>query len=362
MRSLAVALLAFISFGTAQNAPYPDCEPSMTCFQISPYPSLPGELIFDCAAINASGPSKGNVYLMHGNDGPRSKGMWALTMQSLAAHGYNSLACDQRGFSPGASPKDPAAYNYDLLVEDIVRITEAYFGKGAKFHAVAHDQGARVGWHALALGPGRERYLSYSAMSEAHSDAFSDALYGPNPDPKQQLHFQYLRQFTLPNMSVLAYKENIWHILCQAAKQYDTPEACQPAIWWYPGAVTSGNLAVQPFNGSFGRIGQQIGIPGSYVIEHTPYPLEGVPQRTKVGMVTEVPVQYICGSSDYADLCTDRFRDGTAALVKTFNYLRLETCGHALCSPAKCPEYQTVIDGVVGWIEKHTPNSSRPLL
>lgn len=355
--AITLALCATLcAAATAVAGGFAPCMPNMTCFQLTPYADQP--LVFDCAAANATQTPKGHVYFMHGNDGPRSKGMWALMMQAFAAQGYNTLACDQRGFSPGASPNVSTAYNYDNLAKDIFAIADRYFGAGGQFHVVAHDQGARVAWHSIALGMGRARFASYSTLSEAHSDAFSDALYGPNPDPVQQLNFQYLRQFTLPD-SVTAYKENIWTHVCRDAYGYDTPAQCQPAIWWYSGAVASGNLAVQPFAGKFGPIGTMIGIPASYVEANTPYPLQGLPQHTKVGEVKEVPVLYVCGAGDIADKCTDRFRNATAALVKNFSYLRLPSCGHNLVSPTKCSEFQKVIDTIVAFVEFNTADARR---
>lgn len=345
------ALSADALLFAAQSQDFPPCMPGMTCFKLNPYNNT--ALIFDCAtaAETKTKTANKNVYFMHGNDGPRSKGMWALMMQALAAKGYNTLACDQRGFSPGASPKLKSAYNYDLLAKDIFAIADAYFGKGSRFHAVAHDQGGRVAWHSIGLGHGRTRFASYTTMSEAHSDVFSDALYGPNPDPEQQLNFQYIRQFTLPH-SVTAYHQNIFVHVCENAYGYKTPEECQPAIWWYSGAIASGNLAVQPFTG-FGPIGKSIGIPVNWTKANTPYPLEGLPQRTRVGRVDEVPVFYICGVGDIADKCTDRFRDGTAKLVGNFSYYRSLECGHNLVSPKECPEYENIIHLVTKFVSAH---------
>lgn len=110
--------------------------------QLTPYPDRP--LIYDCARVANPSSAKGNVYFMHGNDGPRSKGMYALMMQAVAAQGYNTLACDQRGFSPGASPYNETEYDYDLLVQDIFAIADSHFGAGSRFHVIGHDQGARV--------------------------------------------------------------------------------------------------------------------------------------------------------------------------------------------------------------------------
>jgi pimeloyl-ACP methyl ester carboxylesterase len=333
---------------------FPACMPGNTCFQVSPYPDRDWK--FDCAAINSTlmeGPInivKGNVLFLHGNDGPMSKGMWSWTMQSLAKKGYNTFAFDQRGYSPEASPYTSDDYNYDLLADDIFAMADAYFGKDSKFHLVAHDQGARLGWHAIALGTAaRERFLSYIPVAIAHADAFSDALYGSNPDKEQQESFMYLWDFTLPGNNTLAYENNIWNVICKQAHYYDTPEACQPSIWWYIGAVESGNLAMQPF-GSFGAIGKQIGIPEDYVKEHSIYPFEGRPQTKKVGNVSEFPVFYMCGVGDYADKCSDRLRDDTAKYVKDFHYYRSNNCGHNLVTD-ECSEYQTVIANIVDFIE-----------
>jgi pimeloyl-ACP methyl ester carboxylesterase len=326
---------------------YPNCMPGNTCFKLKPYSDR--DWLFDCATINMTTKVKGNVLFLHGNDGPRSKGMWSMMMHAFAAKGYNTLAFDQRGFSPEASPYIQSEYNYNLLAEDIFAVADAFFGVDSKFHVVAHDQGARLGWHAIAIGTARKRYLSYTPLSEAHSDAFSDALYGPNPDPKQQTAFMYLWDFTLSGNSTTAYKNNLWTVLCIRAKHYATPQLCQPSIWWYIGAVESGNLAMQPFS-TWGVIGQKIGIPEDYIKNHTTYPLEGQPQTKKVGNVTEFPVMYVCGVSDYADKCTDRFRDDTAKYVKDFHYYRSLNCGHDLVSTG-CKDYQTVIDNIVHFVE-----------
>jgi len=336
------------------TAPFPDCVQNMTCFKLT-HPKR-RDLVYDCASFNtSSAPSKGNVYFMHGNDGPRSKGMYALMMQSAGAHGYSTLACDQRGFSPGASPMNQSEYAYDLLVQDIFDITDTYFGAGARFHVVGHDQGARVAWHALAGRTARSRFISYTSLSIPHLDAFSEMMYGDDPEEEQQLHYAYVRQLTLPN-SVTAYENNVWIHVCSNALHYATKEACQPAMWWYNGAYTSGAIALQPWAG-FGPIGKSVGIPESYIKANSPYPLEGLPQKQPIGVVSELPIQYICGPGEVADLCNDRAQQGTAKFVTNFTFLKVAGCGHALCDPSRCKNFQQVIDAVVTHIEAAARNS-----
>ena len=254
-----------------------------TCFKLKPYSDR--DWYFECATVNTTATENGNVIFLHGNDGARSKAMWSMMMQTFAAKGFKTLAFDQRGFSPEASPYIQSQYNYNYLAEDLFAIADAFFGAGSKFHLVAHDQGARLGWHAIAIGTGRKRYLSYTPLSEAHSDAFSDSLYGPNADPKQQKAFMYLWDFTLPGNSTTAYKNNIWRILCTRAKHYATPRLCQPSLWWYIGAVESEFSNATFFNLGFNWSANWY--TEDYVKEHTVYPLSGRPQTTKVGNVTE---------------------------------------------------------------------------
>jgi pimeloyl-ACP methyl ester carboxylesterase len=344
MKILLITLISFV----ATTVAFPECAAGNTCFKLKPYADK--DWSFDCAAINSTIDTvKGNVLFLHGNDGPSSKAMWSMMMKAFADKGYNTLAYDQRGFSPDASPYNEEDYNYDYLAEDIFAIVDTYFGQGSKFHLVAHDQGARLGWHAIALGTARKRYLSYTPLSIAHSDAFSDGLYGSNPDPKQQQSFMYLWSFTLPGNNTEAYQDNIWRVVCEKSYHYATPQLCQPSVWWYGGAVASGNLAMQPFS-SWGEIGQMIGIPEDYVKEHTKYPLSGSPQTRKVGNVTEFPVMYVCGANDYADKCNDRYRDDTAKYVRNFHYYRSLNCGHDLVTTG-CKDYQEVIDTVLNFVE-----------
>ncbi|KOO25448.1 epoxide hydrolase [Chrysochromulina tobinii] len=292
--------------------------PGITCIQLFPYQDR--DLFFDCAVVNTTASPKGNVYFMHGNDGPYSKGMWSLMMQTLAGRGYNTLACDQRGYSPGASPYNVSDYNYDYLAQDLFALVDCHFGAGTEFHVVAHDQGSRVAFHSIAVSSARSRFASYTTLSIPHTDVFSDELFGPNQNPTQAINFQYLWALTLPGESVKAYNASIYHSLC-TAYGYTAPEACQTAIWWYTGAVESGALGMPPLTDDWGPI--DLGIPVSYVKEHTPYPLEGSPQRVKVGLVTEFPILYICGEHDTADVCNDQARNGSAELIANFSYMRV---------------------------------------
>jgi pimeloyl-ACP methyl ester carboxylesterase len=214
-------------------------------------------MAFDCAFVKGAGfaaQQKGAVYHMHGNDGIRSKAMFAETMLKLAPLGYTSLSCDQRGYSPGASPDDYSAYNYNELTTDlfaVVNASEISSQFGGKFHIVAHDQGARVSWHAIASRPeARARLLSFTSLSIPHSDVFSDALIGPKQDVPQASSSQYVRMLVLPDAP--SHPE-ILSKVCHG-EGWATAEACDRILWWYNGAIDSGAMVRDPASSHSHRV------------------------------------------------------------------------------------------------------------
>ena len=136
------------------------------------------------------------------------------------------------------------AYHYDKLQSDILSIVDES-GLSTpfddKFHIVAHDQGARVVWHSIAVGSVAERLLSFASLSIPHADVFSDSIYGDNTDPDEKQAAQYFRQLILPNSTTGGPADNneIWNSVCLPT-DYDTKENCQKGLWWYNGAIDAG--------------------------------------------------------------------------------------------------------------------------
>lgn len=312
-------------------------------------------MVFDCCRAGPLVSEVGNVYLMHGDDGKFSKGMWAETMQALAAKGYHALACDQRGYSPGAAPEDPAFYNYDYLASDILSITNtAGFNAsfGGKFHIVAHDQGARVAWHSIARNLTRELLLSFSTLSIPHADVFSSSVCcGSDVDAPDQTAQQYVRQLTL-NDSVLVNNEAIFREFC-VSLGFNTTLSCQKTFWWYNGAIDAGAMALAPLMPFGHSIASKIDIPFAMVKAKTPYPLEGVPQTVKVGVIRNFPVFFGCGQQDTCDLCTQKVVAQTGQLIASNYSSAINSCGHQLLDTTKCPEAERkkIIDLVIANIE-----------
>jgi pimeloyl-ACP methyl ester carboxylesterase len=140
----------------------------------------------------SAGPSSGEpVMLLHGI--PETSAMWRDVMASLAADGYRCLAPDQRGYSPGARPDEVGAYSHRHLVDDVLGLAAA--AGFARFHLVAHDWGAAIGWAVVDVDKG-ERVGSYTALSIPHYRAFAEAT---RDDPAAAVYREQLAMLTSPD-------------------------------------------------------------------------------------------------------------------------------------------------------------------
>ncbi|MFI9251169.1 alpha/beta fold hydrolase [Streptomyces sp. NPDC053069] len=136
--------------------------------------------VFD--AIVAGPPEGRPVLLLHGF--PQTGLVWQRQIAALAAHGYRVVAPDQRGYSPGARPQRPEDYRIDLLVDDVVAISEE-LGWTA-FDLVGHDWGGAVAWWTAHTHPGRVRTLT--AVSTPHPGALATAL-RTDRDQRERSHY-----------------------------------------------------------------------------------------------------------------------------------------------------------------------------
>jgi pimeloyl-ACP methyl ester carboxylesterase len=106
------------------------------------------------------------VLLLHGF--PQTSRCWAAQLDALAAAGHRAVAIDQRGYSPGARPEDPAAYAMGHLVDDVLGIVDAL--DTDQVDLVGHDLGGAVAWTVAGHHPGRVRTLTIA--SSPHPLAF----------------------------------------------------------------------------------------------------------------------------------------------------------------------------------------------
>lgn len=171
------------------------------------------------------------VLLLHGF--PESSIMWEDLIQDLIQAGHRVVAFDQRGYSPGARPSGVDSYSIDGLRDDVFAVADAVGFD--KFHLVAHDWGAVVGWHAVLTRP--ERITSWTAMAIPHITAFFDGL-SRNPDQKRRsAYMDRLRQPMLPEFLFMYWKQHNMKRLMHRLP----PEQLQEylAILSEPGAMTA---------------------------------------------------------------------------------------------------------------------------
>jgi pimeloyl-ACP methyl ester carboxylesterase len=113
------------------------------------------------------GPDDGPVVLLlHGF--PQTSLCWTAPLAALGDAGYRAVAVDQRGYSPGARPDDPAAYAMGHLVDDVLGLVDALDVEAVDL--VGHDFGGSVAWTVAGHHPDRVRTLTVA--STPHPLAF----------------------------------------------------------------------------------------------------------------------------------------------------------------------------------------------
>ncbi len=138
-----------------------------------------------------AGPESGEtVILLHGY--PQSAGSWSDTMEWLAGRGYQSIAPNLRGYSPGANPREASEYRMTDLVADVMGIADAR-GVG-RFHLVGHDWGGALAWSVAGDHP--QRLLSLTSISAPHGAAMLEALRSST----QSLRSIYMGFFRIPRV------------------------------------------------------------------------------------------------------------------------------------------------------------------
>lgn len=184
-------------------------------------------MTFRCRSAGSEGEP---VILLHGF--PETSHMWIPLMERLASEGYQCLAPDQRGYSPGARPEGIEHYRYNLLAGDVLALAGAMsFGK---IHLIGHDHGAGVGWATVFGNP--DRIQSWTALSVPHIAAFVNAF---RTDPDQQERSKYIGFFVQPELPERELSAND----CKRLKELWTFSSAEEvedylSVFRQPGALT----------------------------------------------------------------------------------------------------------------------------
>lgn len=299
-------------------------------------------LTFSCRVSNTTAsPAKGTVMLLHGF--PEWSSMYTGVMTSLAASGYSSIACDQRGYSPGARPEKETDYNYNTLESDVWAIAHAVGYE--KFHLVGHDHGAVLGWKTASSQQGKDRILSYSALSIPHLDAFSAGLFGPDADVDQQVASQYFSMFLMNGSASLDFSA-MYHLM---GSDFPDANSFQKALWWYSGANQAGVMSFPPLFSATDLLIKyknpaMAAMRQAYSgCEECKQHQEGWAAAAPVGKVV-MPALYVCGKSDSAILCNKPYALKTKDFCEgKYEYLAVD-CGHDVTD---CKETGAVTEAIL---------------
>jgi pimeloyl-ACP methyl ester carboxylesterase len=161
------------------------------------------------------------------------------------------IAPDQRGYSPGARPKDPAAYALPELAGDLLGLLDA---AGVEHvDVVGHDWGSLVGWYLAGHHPDRVRTLT--AVSVPHPAALAAAL---GRSTQQREMSGYVNLFRDSDKAARVLLEDgarrlrrLYQPLPETAyaphlAALGNPEALTAALHWYRAARFGDGSAVPP--------------------------------------------------------------------------------------------------------------------
>lgn len=80
---------------------------------------------------------------------------WRHQLPALAAAGYRALALDSRGYGRSDRPADPAVYDMQYQIDDVLGVLDALGAREAIF--IGHDFGAPLVWNLAVRAPERVR-------------------------------------------------------------------------------------------------------------------------------------------------------------------------------------------------------------
>lgn len=191
-----------------------------------------GDLRFD---VRDDGPPDGEpVVLLHGF--PQSSAAWSRVAPLLHEAGLRTLAPDLRGYSPGARPREVAAYRLDVMDGDVLALLDAAGLESA--HIVGHDWGGALAWQLAAAHPDCVR--TATVLSTPHPGAMQWA----STHSTQLLRSWYMLAIQIPRLPEAALSAGMRRrglsslgLPAAQSREYaellQQPGALQGALNWY---------------------------------------------------------------------------------------------------------------------------------
>jgi len=326
---------------------------------------LANNLNFTCTVLNhTAGDSADvkNIMLLHGFPMFR---VWWLPLLSmwdelLTTRSSNitvhAVACDLRGYSPGASPDNVEDYDYPIFASDTFALAEAA-GFDDGFDLLGHDHGAALAWYVAANDP-NGLVKSLTSLSVPHIGLMSDALCGENVDEDQVTASNYFNQFSLVDSATVNNAS-----LTQMFQAYGfgdslDPESFQKMLWWYNGSLAKTFSMPRILSDEeVAAYEEKVGEAASFVMgTRQAIPMEErecIPASEDVVGTISVPTLFICGLSDSALLCNNSYvTDYPPDLLPDYEHANYQ-CGHDFFLEGNCAsmeETQKVMDKITMFV------------
>ncbi|MCE1180657.1 MAG: alpha/beta hydrolase [Micrococcales bacterium] len=241
-----------------------------------------GGLLFD---VTDSGPADGTpIVLLHGF--PQDRTAWDQVTPLLADAGLRTLAPDQRGYSPGARPRDTAAYRMPELVGDVTALLDAAGLERA--HIVGHDWGGAVAWAMAESLP--QRVETLTVLSTPHPTAMAWAM----AHGSQARDSWYMAAFQVPALPEVVLERAFLQTMgrtgmrsadaARYAARFREPGMARGALGWYRAMPATRSMKAAALT----RLGRK----GSGAS------MDGAPVRN--ARTVTVPTTYVWGSRDSA--------------------------------------------------------------
>jgi epoxide hydrolase 4 len=175
------------------------------------------------------------ILFLHGF--PEYAGAWSDILPHFA-DSFLAVAPNQRGYATSSKPQGIENYRVHHLAKDMLDLATS-LSPNKKFHLVAHDWGASVGYMMSFLAPAR--IASFTVLNGVHPVPFQRALIN---DEAQRLASQYIRFLRRDDAATLLSENNYQRTLDILARgfgagQWLTDEKRQGYLkaWSAPGAM-----------------------------------------------------------------------------------------------------------------------------
>ena len=213
--------------------------------------------------VRDGGPRDGRaVVLLHGF--PQDSRCWAEVSPRLHDAGLRTLAPDQRGYSPAASPQDVSAYRVSTLAADVLAVLDAAEVRSA--HVVGHDWGGAVAWYLAAHHA--QRVDSLTVLSTPHPGALASSM----TRSLQPLRSWYTLAVQVPVLPELVLSRTLGpalrrsglpaHLADRYARRFADPSSLRGPLAWYRAA---GRRPPWEVLDAFGAGSADVEVPTTYV-------------------------------------------------------------------------------------------------